>query len=179
MKIGELAQRARVSTKAVRHYESLGLITPVRLANGYRDFSETDVRLVIEVRSLGTLGIAVERTRPFLECLAAGNENADECPASMAGYRDAISELTERIEALTTRREILVRRLQKAARVVETPPSDLPVPNDGGGADHLPGRRMPGLVFPSTDGRHERLGRLGSGTSIVYLYPLTGRPDVD
>ena len=90
-----------------------------------------------------------------------------------------VSELTELIEALTTRREILVRRLQQAARVVETTPSDLPVPNDGGGADHLPGRRMPGLVFPSTDGRHERLGRLGPGTSIVYLYPLTGRPDVD
>ena len=128
--------------------------------------------------ALGTLGIAVERTRPFLECLAAGNENADECPASMAGYRDAISELTERIEALTTRREILVRRLQQAARVVETTPW-ICLCRTTAAEPITSRRRMPGLVFPSTDGRHERLGRLGPGTSIVYLYPLTGRPDVD
>ncbi|MEU0257585.1 MerR family transcriptional regulator [Streptomyces sp. NPDC006184] len=70
MKISELARRADATAKTVRYYESLGLITPQRLANGYRDYGEEDVRLVREIRALTRLGIPVERTRPFLECLA-------------------------------------------------------------------------------------------------------------
>src|SRR5215213_4578908 len=97
MRIGELARRAGVSAKAVRHYESLGLITASRLANGYRDFGEEHVRLVREVRELNQLGIPVDRTRPFLECLADGGEHADDCPSSLAGYRDAIDALTMQI----------------------------------------------------------------------------------
>lgn len=96
MRIGVVARRAGVTTKTVRYYESLGLVAPVRLGNGYRDFSEHDLRVVREVRELNRLGIAVRRTAPFLECLAAGQDHVDDCPASLATYRDAIAELTER-----------------------------------------------------------------------------------
>ena len=88
MQISQLARRAGVTTKAVRYYESLGLLTPSRLANGYRDYDEHDLRLTQEIRVLNGLGIAVERTRPFLECLAAGHRHADECPATEQ-YREA------------------------------------------------------------------------------------------
>ncbi|MEV1086053.1 MerR family transcriptional regulator [Streptomyces sp. NPDC050211] len=57
MRISELARQADVTTKAVRYYESLGLITPERLANGYRNYDEDDVRLVREIRTLHLLGI--------------------------------------------------------------------------------------------------------------------------
>ena len=40
MKISELAKRTGVSTHALRHYERLGLLEPVRHANGYRDYTE-------------------------------------------------------------------------------------------------------------------------------------------
>jgi DNA-binding transcriptional MerR regulator len=69
MRIGELARQAGVTTKAVRYYESLGLLTPARLTNGYREYDEHDVRLANEIRALSALGIPVERTRPFLDCL--------------------------------------------------------------------------------------------------------------
>ncbi|MEU9509134.1 redoxin family protein [Micromonospora sp. NPDC048170] len=194
MRIGELARRAGVTPKAVRHYESLGLIVAARKANGYRDFREHDVRLVREIRLLGQLGIRADRTRPFLECLAAGGEHADDCPASLAGYRDAIDDLTGRIAELTARRTALTRRLREAAHrnghaertaavladvALHRPPTDLPVPVDDGAADHLPGRRMPQLTLPSTAGDSVRLHALGAGRSVVYLYPLTGRPEVD
>ena len=101
MQISELARRAGVTTKAVRYYESLGLLTPGRLGNGYRDYDLHDLRLTQEIRALSGLGIPVERTRPFLDRPLAGHRHADECPASLATYRDAIDELTERIEGLT------------------------------------------------------------------------------
>ncbi|MGC0387615.1 redoxin family protein [Streptomyces sp. SAI-129] len=195
MQISELARRAGVTTKAVRYYESLGLLTPGRLANGYRDYNEHDVRLTQEIRALGRLGIPVERTRPFLECLTAGHRHADDCPASLAGYRDAIDELTQRIEGLTARRALLVAHLQQAAhrgsrvsRANEeedlmtdytSVPADLPVPEDDGAAAHLPGTKVPHLELQGTGGTAVRLDTLGAGRTVIYIYPLTGRPGVD
>jgi len=56
-------------------------------------------------------------------------------------------------------------------------PADLPVPVDDGAADHLPGLRMPALRLASTAGRLVDLGALGAGRTVVYCYPMTGRPD--
>ncbi|WP_262702474.1 MULTISPECIES: MerR family transcriptional regulator [Streptomyces] len=195
MKISELARRADVTTKAVRYYESLGLITPERLANGYRDYDETDVRLVREIKALHRLGIPVEGTRPFLECLAAGRPHADDCPASLAGYREAIDELTERIEALTARRATLITNLNAAAHrgsgVIPpthpetggesylTLPADLPAPTDNGAADHLPGTQVPPISLLNTAGKEIRLDALGPRRTVIYIYPLTGRPGTD
>lgn len=58
-------------------------------------------------------------------------------------------------------------------------PADLPVPADDGAADHLPGLRMPSLTLPATDGTDIDLGALGAGRTVIYCYPLTGRPGVD
>ena len=40
MRIGELAERASVTVKAVRYYESLGLLKVERLSNGYREYKK-------------------------------------------------------------------------------------------------------------------------------------------
>ncbi len=58
-------------------------------------------------------------------------------------------------------------------------PPDLPVPEDEGAADHLPGRRLPAPTQPATTGRSGALDQLGAGRTVLYMYPLTGRPDVD
>jgi len=107
MKIGELAREAGVTVKAVRYYESLGLLDAERLGNGYRDFGARDVRLVREIRWLAAVGVQAERSRPFLECLLAGHEHGDDCPDSVATYRAAIAELDERIDDLSARRAAL------------------------------------------------------------------------
>ena len=58
-------------------------------------------------------------------------------------------------------------------------PPGLPVPEDDGAADHLPGRPMPALTLPATDGSQVQLAALGAGRTVIYLYPMTGRPGVD
>jgi peroxiredoxin len=57
-------------------------------------------------------------------------------------------------------------------------PADLPEPTDDGAADHLPGRRLPPVSLASTDGGRVDLAAL-PGTTVVYCYPMTGRPDRD
>lgn len=60
-----------------------------------------------------------------------------------------------------------------------TLPEGLPAPEDDGAADHLPGARMPDLTLPTSAGGTVELASLGSGRTVVYLYPLTGSPGVD
>ena len=55
-------------------------------------------------------------------------------------------------------------------------PDDLPVPDDDGAADHLPHISMPHLTLHATDGKEVTLDRLGDGTNVIYVYPLSGRP---
>jgi len=55
-------------------------------------------------------------------------------------------------------------------------PKDLPVPQDDGACDHLTGMKLPALALASTRGRRVDLSTL-AGTTVVYLYPRTGRPD--
>ena len=55
--------------------------------------------------------------------------------------------------------------------------SAIPRPIDDGTASHLQGTLMPDITLPSTSGGYVELGQL-SGWSVLYFYPMTGRPDV-
>ena len=55
-------------------------------------------------------------------------------------------------------------------------PNNLPAPEDDGAADHLPGMRLPPVSLASTSGGVVDLSAL-PGRTVVYCYPMTGRPD--
>jgi peroxiredoxin len=130
------------------------------------------------------------RVRPLFEVEPGDRE----IEGTLAGYREAVDDLTDRIEALAARRVALIRRLRDGSyrNSGVTPddeggtvndltrlPADLPAPQDDGAADHLAGRRVPRMELSSTAGGSVALDALGTGRSIVYFYPLTGRPDTD
>jgi peroxiredoxin len=55
-------------------------------------------------------------------------------------------------------------------------PADLPQPVDDGAARHLVGLALPSVQLPATTGELIDLARCGSIWTVVYAYPLTGRP---
>jgi peroxiredoxin len=57
-------------------------------------------------------------------------------------------------------------------------PQNLPIPDDDGACDHLPGYRLPAVPLPSTAGRTVDIASL-PGVTVVYCYPRTGRPDAE
>lgn len=67
-----------------------------------------------------------------------------------------------------------------AAHDPNTLPSDLPVPEDDGAADHLAGLAMPAVALPATSGGSFRVDRVPDGSQrlVIYAYPMTGRPGV-
>jgi peroxiredoxin len=56
-------------------------------------------------------------------------------------------------------------------------PADLPVPEDDGACDHLPGMAVPRLVLDSTQGPVD-VGELAEELAVLYVYPRTGKPGV-
>ncbi|GAA3245354.1 MerR family transcriptional regulator [Pseudonocardia petroleophila] len=93
MRIGELGRRVGVSTRTLRHYESLGLLPARRDGHGHRRYDDADARAVTEIRTLVGLGFALEETRPFVECLRAGHATGGSCPDSIAVYRAKLDEV--------------------------------------------------------------------------------------
>jgi peroxiredoxin len=57
-------------------------------------------------------------------------------------------------------------------------PEGLTAPEDDGAADHLPGSAMPALALVSTAGNTVELDCPNPGRTVIYVYPMTGRPGV-
>lgn len=60
---------------------------------------------------------------------------------------------------------------------LNTLPAGLPVPVDDGLAAHLQGLYLPSIAFESTKAESVNLASI-QGLVVVYVYPLTGRPNV-
>jgi DNA-binding transcriptional MerR regulator len=111
MRIRELAAQTGTTTRTLRYYEAQGLLPAGRSANGYRVYDGHHVRLVREIRSLQAVGFSLEDVRPFVECLLAGHESGDDCPASVDVYRRKLAYLERHIAELRDARDRLSERL--------------------------------------------------------------------
>ena len=79
MYIGEIASRTGSSPKAIRHYESLGLLGRVHRAGVYRVYSAQDVAHVQLIKQAQALGFRLADLQPFLQGHATGPDWAGLC----------------------------------------------------------------------------------------------------
>lgn len=63
MTIQEVEARTGLPRATVRYYEREGLLSPQRLENGYRDYSEDNIATLFRIKLLRELGIALEDIR--------------------------------------------------------------------------------------------------------------------
>lgn len=127
MRIGELAERAGTTTRTLRYYESLGLLSAHRDGNGYRSYDESALLLLRQIQTLRDVGFGLEETRPFVDCLRAGHPAGDACPASLEVYRRKLAELDDFIAQLDAARvqvraQLARAELDAAARTPGGPP---------------------------------------------------------
>jgi DNA-binding transcriptional MerR regulator len=114
MRIGELAERTGASARSLRYYEQQGLLATRRTTSGHREYDESDLRLVREIRGLLAIGFDLEEARPFVDCLRAGHASGDACPASVEVYRRKLAEVEACLTRLTAVRDHLREQLNHA-----------------------------------------------------------------
>ena len=59
----EMEARSGVPRANIRYYEAEGLLAPARSGNGYRDYSEEDLRTLEKIKLLRRLGVTIEELR--------------------------------------------------------------------------------------------------------------------
>ena len=124
MRIGELGRRSGVSAKAIRYYESLGLIDePDRTAGGYRDYGDDAVERLRFVKDAQATGLTLAEIASVLELKGTGRRS---CAHTMELLDRHLVELDEQIERLTEARTTL-RTLADRARGLD--PSNCTDPN--------------------------------------------------
>jgi len=73
--IGQAARRSRLTPKAVRLYESKGLLPPAgRTESGYRTYSQRDVELLRFIRRAKSLGLRLEEVREIIDLERGGTQ---------------------------------------------------------------------------------------------------------
>lgn len=116
MLINQLAHRTGVSTRALRHYDQLGLLSSRRLGNGYRDFDECAVEEVRRIRLLLDIGLGLQAVAQVLPCFDRDGV-LTACPTARERLRGQIRELDGSIAALQRTRGLLAGALDN---LVET-----------------------------------------------------------
>jgi len=102
MTIRELEAKTGLERSNIRFYEREGLVVPVRLENGYRDYSEEDLQLLIKIKLLRRLDFSLDATR----ALRDGEEDLD---AALARRLEEIYAQKQELDA----RERVCRRMRQ------------------------------------------------------------------
>ncbi len=66
MNIGDVAEASGVPPKTIRYYEDIGLIRPLRSANGYRTFRDSDLHKLAFLGRARALGFSIADCRNLL-----------------------------------------------------------------------------------------------------------------
>lgn len=104
--VGELAQHAGVSVRALHHYDEIGLLKPTRSAAGHRRYTEPDVARLTQVVALRSVGLSLGEIR---RCLDSGEalvatltrqlRDLDLRVAQTTALRDRLATVVARLES--------------------------------------------------------------------------------
>ena len=100
MRIGELADRAGVSVRALRYYEEQGLLYSARSGSGQRHYADPAVDRVRLIQMLYGAGLTSRTIADLMPCVDA-NVSTPESRARLAAERDRID--AQITELITTR----------------------------------------------------------------------------
>ena len=104
MNIGTASDRIGLPVKTIRYYEEIGLVTPSRSDNGYRDYSDKDVHRLRFLQRSRSLGFTIDECRQLLS-LYDDKHRASADVKAMA--LDKVSEIDRKIAELQSLRDTL------------------------------------------------------------------------
>lgn len=124
MRIGQLAERAEISTATVRYYESIGLMPEAeRTAGGYREYGPEDLERLLFVRDAQTAGLSLTQIGDVLTMKADGEST---CGHTAELLRHHLADIDAQVVRLMATRAALQ---QLVSRAESLDPADCGDPN--------------------------------------------------
>ena len=129
--VGELAELAGTTARALRHYEDLGLLMPERSANGYRVYSSDDAHRLAQILAMRACGLPLPTIRRLFDGQASDvrsvlAEHLDTLHLQEDSLADAICRTEsaiaalERIEGMEAKDAFKAMKEEGLARFEET-----------------------------------------------------------
>ncbi len=111
MQIGTVAQRSGVSSKAIRYYESIGLIQAAqRSRSGYRLYGEHDVQTLRFIQRARGLGFSVDDVAGLLALWRDKQRHSSQVKALAQKH---VEEIERKIAELRGMQETLVHLIER------------------------------------------------------------------
>ncbi len=113
MKVGQAAEAARVTPKAVRLWESKGLLPPAdRTASGYRIFTEEDVEVLQFIRQAKALDLSLDEIGDVLDLQRHGAVTCGRVTALLDAHIERLDQTMTDLKRLRS----TLARARKTAR---------------------------------------------------------------
>lgn len=124
MKIGQLAERTGVSTKAIRYYEDIGVLPePERATNGYRRYTPAAADRIQFIQDAQSAGLSLLEIQAILELRDSGESTCGHVIDSLEMHLAEVDRQMEDLKRTKARLTAIIER----ARVLD--PADCDDPN--------------------------------------------------
>jgi DNA-binding transcriptional MerR regulator len=114
MYIGKVAERTGATPRAIRLYESQGLIPPPQRQGRYRVYNETEIRAIALIKRAQEAGFTLAELRSFINLKVRENRFPLELARELILHKR--DRLTQAIEAL----KLTQQNLESLAQEIET-----------------------------------------------------------
>ena len=183
-RIGQVSARTGLTTRTLRYYEELGLLSPSeRLASGHRVYASEDLRRLYRVSLLRQLGLPLSDIGRELE------DSSRDLSDTIGRH---IGQLDQRMAALGRHRERMITIRESAAAGNPTDEELLDILHEMAEVDHGLTQRLTLLVYDDIEAVHDHLvavfgfgpgmitrdesgravhGELHVGDGVIWMHP--------
>ena len=120
MRIGDLTQRAGVTQRTVRYYESIGLLPPAeREGHGHHHYTEETLARLRKIDQLKKLGLNLEEIRDVIDLYFTDSTGIQPKQKVLRMLRKHLAETDARIDDLQQFRAELLYNIGRFERFLE------------------------------------------------------------
>ena len=116
MNIGEAAAASGVSAKMIRHYETLGLITPMPRTNNYRSYTDQNVAVLRFIRHARDLAFPLSEVKRLLALWRNDGRESSDVREIALSHVDALEEKARSLKAVADSLRHLAQSCQGSVR---------------------------------------------------------------
>ncbi|MDG0795168.1 MerR family transcriptional regulator [Cohnella ginsengisoli] len=125
MRIGDLTERAGVTQRTVRYYESIGLLpSGEREGNGHHYYTEETVTRLQKIDQLKKIGLSLEEIRDVVELYFTDTSGVQPKRKVLGILRRHLADTDQKLEALGLFRSDLQSNIERFERWLEANEGD-------------------------------------------------------